>query len=198
MKSSLLIIRPAYLNFNSEFKTQYFKYQRDLHQALSGNFNKDFYYQPQSLSQRGFIQREHQKQLDKWGYSIYKDQQLSSQNEISVDENTREIDDSVKNIERRGERSLVLVDEKNAIPTTTVNPKESLDQAALRAGYEKFGRDIDLWLVSKLPIGVNRVGNIDTYTFMSYILNGKPNSPANYLTKEETSENYFVDLIPYK
>ncbi|TIA90565.1 hypothetical protein E3P99_01502 [Wallemia hederae] len=198
IKASVLIVRPPYITPQlSPFKDAYFQYNRLLTNALSSKFFVDFYYQQGSLSQRYFKQREHLRQLQEWGYSNYPDEQLT-QPDLDVTENKRDSDDSLTSITRRGDRSVSLVLKDGSLPTAAVQPGESLDEAALRAAYTQLGRDIDLWLVSKLPIAVNKdKEGVDNYILLSYILNGKPAIEVDYPVKQEIRlPNNFVDLLP--
>lgn len=156
IKASLLIVRPPYLTTQLHpFKDLYYKYNRQLYQAISSKFFVDFYYQPQSLNSKKFMQSEYVKQIDNWGYSHYSNQDVTIDSGVDVTLNNPATNNEPNNIERLGDRSLTLLSSDNTLPTTTIHPNESLDEAALRGAYQEFGRDIDLWLVSKLPIAVN-------------------------------------------
>lgn len=157
IKSTLLIIRPPYLTPKQHpLATEYYKYTSLLHQSLASKFKLDFYYQPQSLNSKKFVQGEYLRQIKDWGYSHYSNQDVSVDSGVDIHENLPTSNNKVDNIERLGDRSLGLLLPNHSLPSTTLNAGESLDQAALRAGYQQFGRDIDLWVVSKLPIAVNK------------------------------------------
>lgn len=103
-------------------------------------------------------------------------------------------------LERKGDRSLYLVVKSKgkeywSLPTGPIEDSENLHEAASRNLRDSLGLDMDIWLVTRQPIGMYKSSKDTTFIFKSHILAGQANpQPSSsiesfaWLTKEEIEQ----------
>ena len=195
MKVASLITRnPIIKNINNtdnKFLKEYFNYNKLLSNSINLNFPINFYFQKGSLNEKKFRNYLSDKELSEWNYTSYKKDEsitnLASETELSLRENTLsgEEDKNFKSIKRLPMNSISLLinkgNNKYQLPSIQVNDKhQSLYDASNQCNLQHFNNQLDLWLVSKLPIGYfNDEHNDKVFILMYYILNGQQSQQNN-------------------
>lgn len=208
LKAAMLIHRaPLLTPTPSPLDQAYHQYSSSLRLALSNPVPTEFYFKKGSLTERRFSRAQWQREKAVFGDKLAGKQ--PDVGELPVEEepklNAREQEGEVeepsaeaaKKVERQGEGNLYLMvkDKKSgkwSLPTGGLEKGEALHEAASRIVSTQVGEDMDLWLVTRKPIGLIEDASEKTFIFKSHILAGAPSPTSSssysdyaWLTKEE-------------
>ncbi|KAG1904069.1 39S mitochondrial ribosomal protein L46-domain-containing protein [Suillus fuscotomentosus] len=142
------------------FEKAYYAYQTRIHRALHNPFPYDFYFKQGSpLESRFNIEerrRERKAEAEKLAEATMRDEEEAMPRVHEAD-----INSDFKNLNRRGQRNLYLLLQKQEngtavwkFPQGIVDRGELLHHAATRGLEVECGNNMDTWIVSRNPIGV--------------------------------------------
>lgn len=177
--SLLLSRQPVILREQHPFETSYFHYNSQLSHRLAQPFSKDFYFRKGSAAETRFDREEEERaQMLAAGASGKKSapsaakpaaQEAQSRDPdaalYATTERRTKADESrdTSSLERALDRSLFLVLKEQSTGQWRLPQKrldfskgETLHKVAPNPVQEALGEGMDLWLVSKLPIGLMR------------------------------------------
>ncbi|CCF50308.1 uncharacterized protein UHO2_06196 [Ustilago hordei] len=221
--SSLILSRPPIvLREPTKFEEAYHEYNRQLSEALQQPFPKDFYFKKGSAAEKRF---EEDQAASSQGFSAIasaagkgKDAKKGQASAAGASEGrttgsaegedhkllpkTTEADakNDVRSLERKLDRTLYLVVKGKGgwkFPAKALmdTKHENLHDVAPKSVTEALGNQLDIWLVSNLPIGLYKPSDAEkTYFLKGHVMAG--NAELNkgeveefqWLTKEEIEE----------
>ncbi|KAG7571122.1 hypothetical protein FFLO_00947 [Filobasidium floriforme] len=208
IKAAMLIHRaPLLTPTPSAFDQAYHQYSSSLRLALSNPIPTEFYFKKGSLTERRFSRAQWQREKAVFGEKLAGKQpdvgELPAEDEVklNVRESEEDVSDvsseSAKKLERKGDGNLYLLVKnkesgKWSLPAGGLQGGEALHEAASRTVATQVGQEMDLWLVTRKPVGLIEEGSGQTFIFKCHILAGAPSPTSSssfsdyaWLTKEE-------------
>lgn len=210
----LLSRPPTIIRSPTSFESAYHAYNSKIQRALAQPFPKDLYFKKGSAAESKFLQEEKARQriLTQSNTGSTSKQDSDSSNEkveeqslyttatrrTKADEQGR-----IDTLERNLDRSLFLLVKGGEMGNTWTLPfakvdseaNTSLHKAAPNAVLSMLGKDMDIWMVSTLPIGLlsKEDPQSKAYVMKGHILAGQPDSQLSssngveyaWLTREE-------------
>ncbi|WFD22015.1 hypothetical protein MEQU1_000677 [Malassezia equina] len=224
LQSALLVSRaPVVLQEPSPLEREYYRFNVALSNRLQQPFAREQYFKKGSAAESRFDEYYAQLQ-NTWDVqtatkTLHSQRSTGGSQEAEADmyatmprETQADAENNVQSLERALDRTLYLVVKRDgATPTwhlpTKALPAEraatdSLHATATEAVTDILGAEMDLWLVSHLPIAVlpNTTPSTKTYILKAHILSGTP-SPSSgtqfaWLTREELQERWLAQNTP--
>ncbi|KAG2115219.1 39S mitochondrial ribosomal protein L46-domain-containing protein [Suillus discolor] len=155
------------------FEKAYYAYQTRIHRALHNPFPYDFYFKQGSPLESRFNIEERRRERKAFGAPFGMQTGETSEAEKLAEATMRDeeeamprvheadINSDFKNLNRRGQRNLYLLLQKQEngtaiwkFPQGSVDRGELLYHAATRGLEVECGNNMDTWIVSRNPIGV--------------------------------------------
>lgn len=228
LSAYLLLSRPpTVLRSPSPFESAYHAYNSKLQSALSQPFPREIYFKKGSAAEKTFLKEEKErkdailKKSQRDGESVTSD---SASEEKSVDSSAEKVgsnqglystlsrrtkaDDqgSIESLERSLDRHLFLLVKGGEMGNDWTLPfakveksgSEALHKAAPKAVHKLLGDELDIWMVTNLPVGVISNSSEKAYIMKGHILSGQPQSSSKevqfaWLTREEIQERMHQD-----
>ncbi|CCU98408.1 unnamed protein product [Malassezia sympodialis ATCC 42132] len=221
LQSALLVTRaPVVLQAPSGLEREYYRFNVALSNRLQQPFAREQYFKKGSAAESRFDEfyAQLQKTWDLQTATKTPDapRAASGAQEAEADlyatmprETKADQERNVQSLERALDRTLYLAVQRDGtwrLPTKALPgaraPTDSLHDTATEAVTEPLGTDMDLWLVSKLPIAVvqDAAQSNKTYILKAHILSGTPSSASGtdfaWLTREELQERWLAQDTP--
>jgi large subunit ribosomal protein L46 len=218
----LLSRPPTVLRSPTPFESAYHAYNSKLQQALSSPFPRDLYFKKGSAAETKFLEEEQARKTAAAARGTVEDSKTSSSEQ---DEQAARVDESSSSdilyqtvsrrtkadeegrtdtLERVLDRHLFLVvkggDMGNSwtLPYTKVDKMGTaiLHKVAPHAVHSILGEELDIWMVTNLPVGVipsHIDGSERGYIMRGHILSGHPTPSTKgvefaWLTREEIQD----------
>jgi large subunit ribosomal protein L46 len=224
LSAYLLLSRPpTILRSPTSFESAYHAYNSKLQQALAQPFPREVYFKKGSAAENKFLQEEEERRRrmfsgNKSNVKSEKEiKEKTTQAEISeiegqdlyrtVSRRTKADEENrLDSLERSLDRNLFLLVKGGemgndwTLPFTKLEKGGSgiLHKAAPQVAHSLFGKEMDIWMVSNLPIGLlsNASGGGIGYVMLGHILAGQPDPSTSkskgveyaWLTREEIEE----------
>lgn len=221
LSAYLLLSRPpTILRSPTPFESAYHAYNSKLQRVLSQPFARDVYFKKGSAAENKFLKEEKERKAAT--FAEQEDQgarQSASSSTVEASEvegqdlyrtvsRTTKADEENRtdSLDRSLDRSLFLLVKGGemgsqwTLPFTKVDKDgfASLHKAAPDAVYSLLGKEMDIWMVSNLPVGMlasGKGGDDKGFVMRAHILAGQPSSSTAtkdiefaWLTKEEVQQ----------
>jgi len=207
------------------FERAYYAYQARIRRALHSPFPLDFYFKQGSLLESKFSSEERTRERRAFGPKFNLEDVTNEKSKAAVAQlaqqgeglgtilprlHETDVTRDTKSLDRNGRRNLYLLllattsnERAWRFPQGSIEKGELLHQAAQRDLYAECGENMDMWIVSRNPIGVyKKLPSSDfsspearaekiTFFFKGHIMAGQvkpnPNTIADFawLTKQE-------------
>ncbi|TFK55013.1 hypothetical protein OE88DRAFT_1653625 [Heliocybe sulcata] len=227
IRTAVILNRAPFLTrIPSRFERAFHAYQQRIQRALHNPFPYEFYFKQGSLLETKFQAEERRRERMMLGapFGLAEAQtnagtKAQSARESAVEALDREEEEiipriskadesnDVRSLDRKGERNLYLLLQKNSddkqvwrFPEGQLQKGEVLHEAAERNLFAECGAGMDTWVVSRNPVGLYRHSSTGTpspshlFFYKAHIMAGqvRPNGTNvldyAWLTKEEMEE----------
>ncbi|CAO1624850.1 unnamed protein product [Sympodiomycopsis kandeliae] len=196
--SVILSRQPIILRTPTELESTVHNYNHHLSRKLSQPFKSDFYYRQGSAGEVKFLSEEAQRKAEIDGLTTDKkkkdlataendQQQQQNKQETQLQERITQADTSndITSLKRKLDQNLYLLYKSKQsntwrLPTVNVdyNKSETLHRVAPNAVTRQLGDNLDIWLVTNMPVGfiASQDQSEKTYFMRGHILSGKASS----------------------